>query len=275
MPKAVAGFAFLMLLTFPMAVPLRACEDKPPPPGAMALGSTQVVYDLCPSVSDISTDGEPGTAKLYRGVWWSNDVPDKSVYSNNPDGSLAIPLAAGLTSIPRKMIPGSLPLLTGDREFFVEFEASLSDDDPDHFPAVWLMPIEHNQRQEDHYPPDEHGFERWLEIDVDEGGFSPGPKGTAISWTGVWPNYKKVQSNPDLHNKKIDRTRRHRFGAGFNPQNLTISFWYDDKLQYTASGESVAKIATKQHFYVIMNADTHGRNLPYTLNVYRVRAFVR
>lgn len=274
MSRVVITFLMLIFLSnVPMADQARACENKPLPPGAIALGSTQVVFDVCPSVADISADGEPGGAKFFSGVWWETAVPAKSVYSDNPDGSLSIPYPAGLATVPRRMVPGSLPLLSGDRAFYIEFEVSLSDDNPDHFPAVWLMPIEHNQRQEDSYPPDARGFERWLELDVDEGGFSPGPMGTAISWSGVWPNYKRERSNPDLNNKKIDRSQRHRFGAGFDPHHLTISFWYDDKLQYTASGESVPDIAKRQHFYVIMNAASHDRHLPYRMNVYRVRAF--
>lgn len=284
MSRAAKGFAVMLLSSLSIAAPVgacaapvRACKGKPPPRGAVALGATRVAFDFCPKVSDISADGKPGASKLYSGVWWENAVPAKTVYSNNPDGSLSIPYPAGLATVPRTMVPGSLPLLAGDRAFFVEFEVSLSDDNPDHFPAVWLMPIEHNQRQEDSYPPDKPGFERWLELDVDEGGFSPGPMGTAISWSGVWPNYKRVRSNPDLHNRRIDRSQRHTFGAGFDPRHLTISFWYDDKLQYTASGDSVPAIARKQHFYLIMNADSHNHrhHLQYNMNVYRVRAFVR
>jgi hypothetical protein len=276
MPGAVTNIAFAVLLSsVAMFGPVKACEQKPPPSGAIALGTTHAAFDICPSVSEISADGEPGTAAFYRGVWWEKTVPDQSVFSNNADGSLSIPYPAGLATVPRKMIPGSLPLLAGDQAFFIEFEVSLSDDNPDHFPAVWLLPIEHNQRQEDRYPPDEPGFERWLELDVDEGGFTPGPMGTAISWSGVWPNYKRLRSNPNLHNEKIDRAQRHRFGAGFDPKHLTISFWYDDKLQYTASGQSVPDIARKQHFYLIMNAASQGRHLPYNMNVYRIRTFVR
>jgi hypothetical protein len=254
--------------------PLKACDDKPPPKGAITLNYTQVAFDICPRLSDISADEMDQKAKLYNGVWWDNTLPDRSHYSDNPGGSLSISYGGTLTTVPRTMVPGHLPLLAGDRGFFVEFEVSLSDDHGDHFPAVWLMPIEHNQRQEDSYPPDQHGFERWLELDVDEAGFAPGPMGTAIAWSGVWPNYQRIRSDPNLYNEKINRTQRHRFAAGFDSQNLKITFWYDDKIQYVASGPSVPDIARRQHFYVIMNAASHKLGLPYAMNVYRVRAFV-
>jgi hypothetical protein len=254
---------------------LEACDYKPLPPGVIALGVTKVAFDICPKLVDTSMDGKnDGTANLYSGFWWEKTVPERSQYSDNPDGSLSISFNASLATVPRTMVPGALPLLAGDRRFFVEFEVSISDNYQDHFPAVWIMPIEHNQRQEDSYQPDEAGYERWLEIDVDEAGSTPGPMATAISWFGKWPNYHRLRSNPNLHNEKIDRTQRHRFGAGFDPQNLTISFWYDDNLQYVASGRSVPAVARKQHFYALIDTWSHGLNVPYTMNVYRIRALV-
>lgn len=274
-PSRVVLQLVLVVLASVWAIdPVKACDDKPPPPGAKQLNYLTAAFDFCPSVSDISATGNAGTGKLYSGVWWESTVLEKSEYKNNPDGSLSIPNGGGLQSVPRTMVPGELPLLAGGRGFFVEFEVSLSDDNQDHFPAVWLMPIEHNQRQEDVYPPDPPGFERWLEIDVDEGGFTPGPMATAIGWSGIWPDYQRQRSNPDLHNKKMDRSQIHRFGAGFDPKTLTITYWHNDQIQYVASGESVPAIARRQHFYIIMNATTHHRHLPYTMNVYRVRAFV-
>jgi hypothetical protein len=273
-PMSKTVLLAFLLLSSPFATDtLKACDDKPPPPGALELKYTKVAFDICPKLSDISESETGATAKFYNGVWWDK-VPDNSLYADNADGSLAISYGGSLTTAPRSMVEGTLPLLAGAKGFFVEFEISVSNDDPDHFPAVWLMPIEHNNRMEDSYPPDERDFERWLEIDVDEGGFAPGPMGTAISWSGIWPKYNRIRSNPDLNNEKIDRSQRHRFAAGFDPRTLKITFWYNDKIQYVASGKSVPEIARRQHFYVIMNASSHKLGLPYTLNIYRVRAFV-
>ncbi|WP_156164491.1 hypothetical protein [Bradyrhizobium sp. LTSP885] len=264
----------LVVSTFALIAQAWACNDGPLPEGATKLGFTRLAFNICPNVSDISMDGRGDSAKLYNGVWWDKAVPPKSLYTDNADGSLSISFGGALATVPRTMTPGALPLLRGTDGFFVEFEVSLSDNDHDHFPAVWLMPIEHNQRLDDSYQPDERGFERWIEIDVDEGGFAPGPMGTAISWSGTWPNYTRVRSNPDLYNQRIDRSHRHKFAAGFDPKTLTITFWHDDKIQYVAKGESVPEIARKQNFYVIMNAASHKLNLPYTMNVYGVRAFI-
>ncbi|WP_146101339.1 hypothetical protein [Bradyrhizobium sp. AC87j1] len=219
-------------------------------------------------------NGRDLSKPLFNGVWWQTSLPDASVYVDNSDGSLSLKLGGVLATVPTDMREGKVPLLIGKRGFYVEFETSLSDNDPDHFPAVWLMPIEHNSRREDSYPPDEPGFERWLEIDIDEGGFAPGPMATAIHWHGKWPNYNKIRSSPNLSNSKIDRTQKHRFGASFDPNVMKLTFWHNDQVQYVASKESVPEVALKQHFYVIMNAASRKARTPYTMNIYRVRAFV-
>jgi hypothetical protein len=47
--------------------------------------------------------------------------------------------------------------------------------------------------------PDSPGFERWMELDVDEGGFGPGLLGTVHSWSGIAPNYTNI-SGPNNYN---------------------------------------------------------------------------
>ncbi|WP_225112354.1 hypothetical protein [Bradyrhizobium sp. NBAIM32] len=150
---------------------------------------------------------------------------------------------------------------------------SLSDNDPDHWPAVWLMPVEHNVRQDDVYEGDPPKFERWLEIDVDEGGYANGAMGTALSWSGIWPNYTRIRSTPNLHNAFLDRTKLNRFGAGFDASNMSIGFWLNDELQYVARSPSVPDVALKQSFYLIVSAQSRGKNIPYRMSVARVQAF--
>ncbi len=58
---------------------------------------------------------------------------------------------------------GKIPYLSGEKGFYVEFTYRISSNDRDCFPAVWLMPIEHNARKNDQYAGDEKGYERWME----------------------------------------------------------------------------------------------------------------
>jgi hypothetical protein len=249
-----------------------ACPSNPIPPGARELNLTKTVINLCPKVSDIALDGK-GRSVLYNGTWWNPEIPTADHYQDSPDGSLSIALGGRLTTVSRDMKPGKLPLLSGKHKFYVEFEAYISENLKDHWPALWLMPIEHNVQHDDHRPGESKKYERWLEIDVDEGGFAPGPMATAIAWEGVWPNYKRTRSNPNLRNDPIDRTQKHIFGVGYDPQSLTLSFWHNNKLQYVAKPPAIPEIARDQNFYIIMSAQTKGKKLPYTMNVVQVRAY--
>jgi hypothetical protein len=251
------------------------CPLRADPPAATTRHLSKL-FDFCPVLADISTDGL-GPSTLYNGTWWQiKDPPRPSLYTQH-DGALEIAVGGCVASVaPKTMQPGTLPLLSGSAPFYIEFDYALSNaDGNDHFPAVYLMPVEHDAKQRDHYPSDPSHFERYQEIDVDEGGFSPGPMGTAIAWAGVWPHYERTRSEPDLHNVPIDRTLPHRFAAAYDPRTLAITYLFDDVAQYVAQAPSVSEVIRKQHFYAIVCAQSHGLNADYRMRILRVRAYAR
>ena len=69
------------------------------------------------------------------------------------NGVLGLRMDGDLVSTPRDFSAGRLPLLSGLDGFYVEFDIRLSVNDPDHWPAVWLMPAEHDGKR-DHYDGD-------------------------------------------------------------------------------------------------------------------------
>ena len=145
------------------------------PPGAAALGYTKCVINERPSVADIAP-GPTGHGKWFMGLWYHTYVTLKSF--EMVDGVLAIHPRGVLVSAPHDFAnTGCLPTLAGKDGFYAEFDVRLSDDDPDHWPAVWLMPVEHNGKQGDHYAGDPEGYVRYMELDVDEGSFGPGHDG--------------------------------------------------------------------------------------------------
>lgn len=239
--------------------------------GAAAFGYTKCIIDERPKVEDIAP-GDKGEYKWFSGQWWRERVPlDRYTMEG---GVLAIKLGGELVSVPRDFSKGLLPVLLGKDGFYVEFEARLSDNDPDHWPALWLMPVEHNPKQEDHYPGDPEGFQRWMELDVDEGGFGPGMCGTVHNWWGIYPNYQHLQNPNNIVQAPLDRAQWHTFGASFDPTTLTVCWWLDGKLQITATVPYVPEVARRQHFYIIMSAQSHGAEKEYLLLVRRVWAFV-
>jgi hypothetical protein len=228
------------------------------PPGAAALGYTKAVIDEAPTAEDIAPNGtRTGKYKWFSGQWYA--APPSEYKYTTIDGVLALFLGGDLVSTaPGDMKgDGMLPLLGGADGFYVEFDVKLTNNDKDHWPAVWLMPIEHNGRQEDSpgggqagEPGDSLKFERWMELDVDEGGFGAGLTGTVHNWTGVYPKYLNTQNGNNVANATLDRTVYHTYGASYDPRTQMAAWWLDGvKLIETAkdvpTSEKYAKLAQK------------------------------
>lgn len=112
--------------------------------------------------------------------------------------------------------------------------------------------------------------QHWMELDVDEGGFQDGMLGTVHEWRGNFPYYINKQS-AHASAKKLDRTKFHTYAAYYNPTKATVKWWVDEELH---NEEPAPSIGSSLNYYVIMNAQTHGKKQPYKLIVKRVRVFV-
>ncbi len=242
------------------------------PPGAAELGYTKCVINEKPTAADIAP-GSKGAGKWFSGQWWCSPKPSLDKYSTQ-GGILALVLDGDLVSTPNDFSTGKLPLLPGSDGFYVEFDYWLSDWDPDHFPAVWLMPAEHNGKQEDQYAGDPAGYERWMEFDIDEGGFGPGLTGTVHSWYGIYPKIEGIQNPNNVSAVAIDRSKKHTFGGSYDPVKQTVTWWVDGVKQMSAGPPHVPVEGPKQHFYLIISAQSHGKKTPYTMFVSGVRAYV-
>lgn len=250
------------------------CYFEPVPRFAAEAGLSKNLFYICPSYGSINFSADQPPADLFNGVWWTKARPETTLYSTAGE-VLQIRLGGVLSSVsPDNMIPSTLPLLPGDDSFYVEFLYNISDNDADHWPAIWLMPVEHNVKQEDHYANDPVGYERFTEIDIDEGGFNGGEMSSAISWKGIWPNYSKLVTNNSNNNVTLDRTVSHKFAALYDAKNLTVSYYCDDKFMFEAKNPYLDVISKQQHFYLIIAAQTHGKNLEYRMNLRRLRAYV-
>lgn len=244
------------------------------PPGAAALGYTKRVINESPAAGDIAP-GNNGNYKWFSGQWWvGGGGPWRDHYATQ-NGVLVLSLGGDLVSTPRDFSKSKLPLLPGRDGFYVEFDVRLSDNDPDHFPAVWLMPAEHNGKQEDHYAGDPPGYERWMELDIDEGGFGPGLTGTVHSHFGIYERgYRQVQNPNNVSRVALDRTKKHTFGGSYDPVKQTVTWWVDGVKQMSAGPPHVPEVGAKQNFYLIIGAQSHGKKKPYSMFVIGVRAYV-
>jgi hypothetical protein len=248
------------------------CRDTATPAAATEVAAHQPLFRDCPRFEDMDFTGKADGAKYYSGIWFEKPK-DRSLYEPAKDG-LVIKKGGVLATVKITSHPGRFPLLSGARPFYIEAQIATSSNDRDNFPAVWLMPIEHNLRMEDVYEPDPQGFERWFELDIDEGGFGPGGHHTAISWSGIWPNYKKIQ-NPNPTSKiPLDRTQPNVFGVSYSPQTLTVRWWLNGKQVLEAAHPYVPEIARLQNFYLIVSAQSHRNISNYQMKLLGVRAFV-
>jgi len=248
------------------------------PNGAAALGYTKCVFNEYPVCTDIAP-GRNGNFKWFNGSYFQSGqapVTNYTTTSGSP-GTLAMCLNSGMYSTPIDMSDGVLPVLPGAYGFYVEYEVKLSDNNSDHWPAVWAEAVEHCTHPfEDTYFGDPSGYERWLELDVDEGGFGPGTCSTAISWTGIWSQggYVGQQNGNNVSSQTLDRTQWHTFGASYNPITSTVTWWLDGTQIVAATSPDVPLVAAQQHFYLILGSQTHGAQTPYTMYVRAVRAYV-
>jgi len=278
------------LLSVIMASQTQGAEAVPP--GAAALGYTTNVINEHPTAADIAPgNANNGNFKWFNGPMWDGDRPDLNLYST-VSGDLAIrydPISdkgGTLIGTPRNLSKGYFPILDGSKGFYIEFDTRLSDNDPNHWPAVWVMPVEHSGGPvnpiNDIYPGDVAGYERWMEIDVDEGSLSKsgGAMCSAISWTGSFgqKGYKSDISNNWATGEAIDRTKVHTFGASYDPIKRQVSSWVDgvQKWQTAVNSSSVPMIAAQQHFYAILSLwRTDGiSHKAYTMYVSGVRAYI-
>jgi hypothetical protein len=242
------------------------------PAGASALKYDTLAFCLEPTTADISCTSTP-TTRLYSGSWY--DTPPDSSHYSMESGLLAISLNGGVMTQRQDSKQGSLPYLLAGNGFYAEFAVRLSDNDPDHWPALWLMPEEHNLAQSDHLSSDPAGYERWMEIDCDEGGFYSGSLNTLIDWQGIYPKYANTVWNDYGKLPALDRTTEHIFGVSYDPVGQVVQFWLDGVATYSHSTSTINDVINTYHYFLLIDAQTHGANLPYEMIVRYLSAWIK
>lgn len=240
------------------------------PAGAMYHGYKKLFFIDRPSVEKISNGVD--CKEWFQNIWYKKNREDDLFVNKNQ--LLVIKSKGELVSISKNFNCGVIPLLPGRSGFYVEFKYKISSNNKNNWPAVWLMPAEHNNKKLDVYGDDEN-YQEWMELDVDEGGFGPGVAGTVHSWRGIYPKFKNLQNKNNLHPRIIDRTVFHRFGVSYDPVSLKVHWWLDDELLMSAGEPFVPMISRLQNYYLIMSNQSHGLGGDdYDMTVEYVRAFV-
>lgn len=237
-------------------------------PSALSVFEPILIYDGQPTLRDLV---DFGGGALFNGQWYYKDKPSLDLYSGHE--CLAIANGGELATVSNSGAEGKIPLLPGGRGFYVEVVYKISDNGSDHWPAIWLMPVEHDGSKRDRIYSDPEGYERWFELDVDEGGFGRGITATAHSWTGVWPKYNNLQNPNNVLNFSVNRSVWHSFAALYLPKLNKVQWFYDYVLVSEAGYPYVPHVAFYHNYYIIFSAQNHGGNVPYHMKIGRIREY--
>ena len=247
------------------------------PAGAAALGyTTQLFYDQ-PSLAEVSTTDTDSISKWYPGT-------DANLASRNlasleflsmQDSELVIALGGGISSETHTSKLGGLPFLSGAQGFYVEIAMHLSDNDSDHFIGLFLQTVEHDLAKDDHLATDPPGYEHWTEIDLSESGYGPGSLNSVMNWVGIWPHYVPHVINNYGHEAAVDWTKEHRLGVSYDPKTDVLQYYLDDVLTFKTSPPPPDSVIKLFHYYLVMEAGSHGSHIPYTMFVRYVTAYTK
>jgi hypothetical protein len=245
------------------------------PVGATKLGyNNQVFYDE-PKLTEVSTTDLDSTSKWYPGSFSSpvsHNVASREFLSMSGT-ELAIGLGGGVSSETHASKSGPIPFLSGANGFYVEFAMRLSSNDADHFTGLFLQTAEHNLAKTDHLSTDPAGYERWTEIDVSEAGYGPGSLASVINWWGIYPHYNSQVFNSWGHDAALDFTKEHRFGVSYDPATNVLQWYIDDVPTFKSTPPN--SVLKNFHYYVVMEAGSHGSHIPYDMFVRYVTAYTR
>jgi len=166
-----------------------------------------------------------------------------------------------------------MPFLNGAQGFYVEFAMSLSNNNSDHFTGLYLETAEHDLAKDDHIASDPAGSERWTEIDVSEAGWGPGSLATVITWEGVYPHYTSQTYNNYGHDAALDWTTEHRYGVSYDPATNVLQWYIDDVPTWKETPPN--SVIKNFHYYLVMEAGSHGSHVPYAMLIHYVRAYTK
>lgn len=242
------------------------------PAGASYGNYNRLLFLSRPSNDGISGDNECGY--WFRDIWYKKNR-SKSEKFKIHDDYMIISTGGEIVSFSRDFACGKVPLISGAGGFYIEFRYKLSNNNKKNWPAVWLMPVEHNNEKRDVYG-DVVGWQEWMELDVDEGGFGPGVTGTVHSWSGIYPKFSNLQNKNNIHGVELDRTAFNRFGASYDPEKLEVVWWLNDREIIKSGPPYVPMVSRLQNYYIIISNQFHGDAVdPYDIVFDYVAVYVK
>jgi hypothetical protein len=181
---------------------------RPPiPPGAAMIGACKNLYTCFPTVNDIGnwngSSNAAGAFRLYNGFAPYGYAPDSTAYTTASNGQLQL-LYQGNGSTGNGLLTcwpyatgkvyanyGMLPSPQAGRSFHAQCNVTMSGNPTDMFNAMFLLPQEKNNEQDDTDPAQGVSqYEKWAEFDLNESGLGTNLSGTYrgayLQWSGKY-----------------------------------------------------------------------------------------
>ena len=168
-------------------------------------------------------------------------------------------------------VAGLIPYLSSANGWYTETAFTLSSNHPDHWPAWWMLPVEHATLSGTN--------PSYIENDIHEGGFSPdgvnvhsGMRSNIAVWTEPAAT---VVNNASFGFAQVDWTREHILGSAYNPTTKKLTYWLDGVQQpliYDTTANDA--LINSFHYFVILGPSTRttlggnqgiGKYVPYTM----------
>lgn len=212
---------------------------------------------------------------FYPGLWYLPAGDTKFVSNGQMDsGSIVVRQGQTWSSVDRKFRSGAFPKISGKDSFAVEVCYRVTAWSKDFWPAIWMLPIEHNHARQAHWPNDPERFERWLEIDIDEGGFGLGMAGTAHNWAGDWPKIYAFHNENNISPVALDRTRNQCFGVYYDVSRLSVDWFLNGARSHGTGDDFIHPVARLQNFFLIFSNQQHQAiALGYKMIISKVAAY--
>jgi hypothetical protein len=106
-----------------------------------------------------------------------------------------------------------------------------------------------------------------------ESGYSNGSLESVIDWAGIYPHYTEKTYNSYGHDAAINWTTEHRFGVSWNPATNTLQYYLDDKPTWKVVPPNA--VIKNFHYFVVLEASSHGSHTPYEMMVHYVTAYTK
>jgi hypothetical protein len=253
------------LLDTPLLPSMTPANPGIVPPGAAALGYTNNVWFINPTLAMVSVGGSTPLQTTASLAHYSNATVNGVNYLSINQ------LGDGVNTACSTNTPSTLASLPSASGWYFEAAVTLTNNGTDHWQSVYFNPTEKNAG----------GTVPYVEVDGMEqigarGANDPfyGNTTSVIDWgsgSGSPSTSDTTNLSPPYFGPNIDWTKEHIFGTSYDPVGEIIAFWIDGiKMPLSISTSSFNGNIATLHYFIVLQAASHtsgAGGTPYSMLV--------